>query len=284
MIIIFKFFGKLPLSFLRSAGFIFSWIFWFLSKKYRFKFKMNWGIAKKHSAPLMEKASLTTAVGRACMFVFELPKIWCDKNIKEKIELVGFESLELLLSQGKGLICLSPHLGSFELVPRIFPKKIPVSILYRPSKNKFFEELFTVLRPDKNIKMVEPNFSGVKKLLVALKKGEIVGLLPDQVPPLKYGIAEFFFGKPAYTMTLASKLILMTGAPVVWVSVRHKKNGWQVTIKQWSLLKKSENMTREMTKAINEKIEELIVKEPENYFWGYDRYKTPKKISNFNYK
>jgi KDO2-lipid IV(A) lauroyltransferase len=277
MISVFKFFGKLPLSFLRKIGLIFSWIFWFSSKKYRLRFKKNWNIARKHSGNAMKKFSLATAIGRAGTFIFELPKIWCNEDFKCKVEINGFHEIEPLLNKGKGLICLSPHLGSFELVPKIFSKRVPVSILYKPPKNIYLDKLLMDLRPSKNVTMVVPNFSGVKKLLLALKKGEVVGLLPDQVPPIKYGITQSFFGQPAYTMTLVSKLILLTNAPVVWTYVEYKKNGWRVTIKPWNFGELAKSSTFEMTKAMNEKIEELILKDPESYMWSYDRYKTPKK-------
>ena len=42
-----------------------------------------------------------------------------------------------------------------------------------------------------------------------------MGLLPDQVPPEGMGVWAPFFGKPAYTMTLATRLVLQTGAPLL---------------------------------------------------------------------
>ena len=135
------------------------------------------------------------------------------------------------------------------------------------------------MRLTKNIAMVQPNFSGVKKLMIAIKKGEIVGLLPDQVPPKEHGIYESFFGQQAYTMTLASKLILLTGAPVIWTYVQYKKNGWRVNIEPWDLSEFSNKDVSKMTKEMNQKIEQLILKDPESYMWSYDRYKRPKNIS-----
>ena len=277
MISVFKFFGKLPLELLRMIGFIFSWIFWLSSKRYRLRFQKNWIIAKNHSAGAMENASLIKAISRAGNCVFDLPKIWCGNDLNNKVEINGYKGIEPLLRQGKGLICLSPHLGSFELVPKIFSSQLPISILYKPSKNNHLEKLLKNLRPTKNVTMVQPNFSGVKKLVSAIKKGEIVGLLPDQVPPLDHGISQSFFGHPAYTMTLASKLILLTGAPVIWTYVQYKKNGWRVTIEPWSLNELSNKNISEMTSEINQKVEELILKDPESYMWSYDRYRQPKK-------
>ena len=41
-----------------------------------------------------------------------------------------------------------------------------------------------------------------------------MGLLPDQVPPEGMGVWAPFFGQPAYTMTLAARLVQQTGAAV----------------------------------------------------------------------
>src|SRR5437899_1095723 len=42
--------------------------------------------------------------------------------------------------------------------------------------------------------------------------GRMVGLLPDQVPPDGMGVWAPLFGEPAYTMTLAARLVQMSGA------------------------------------------------------------------------
>ena len=51
-------------------------------------------------------------------------------------------------------------------------------------------------------------------MIRALRRGEAVGLLPDQVPPEGMGVWAPFFGRPAYTMTLAARLVQQTGAPI----------------------------------------------------------------------
>ncbi|MET5013232.1 hypothetical protein AAHH80_40045, partial [Burkholderia pseudomallei] len=57
--------------------------------------------------------------------------------------------------------------------------------------------------------------AGVRQMLRALKKGETVGLLPDQVPPEGMGAWAPFFGRSAYTMTMAAKLVAQTRCAVV---------------------------------------------------------------------
>ncbi|OUV98636.1 MAG: hypothetical protein CBD16_09825 [Betaproteobacteria bacterium TMED156] len=279
MIRVFKLFGKFPLRLLRFIGVIFSWLHWFSSRKYRKRFKKNWSLANQFCGNVFRRSSFFSAIGRIGICLFELPKIWCGTGLRDKVEFEGFDVIEKLLLEKKGLICLTPHLGSFELIPRVFSQNLPISILYKPSDNALFEKLFQELRPTSNINMVKTSFTGVKKLLLALNRGEIVGMLPDQVPPDGYGIEEKFFGKPAYTMTLACKLILRTQAPVVWVLARHNSHGWKLSVKEWCYKKTKSISLKEMIRDMNKNVEQLIINEPQSYLWGYDRYKSPKKIN-----
>jgi Kdo2-lipid IVA lauroyltransferase/acyltransferase len=51
--------------------------------------------------------------------------------------------------------------------------------------------------------------------MLALKNGEAVGLLPDQVPPEGLGVWAPFFGEPAYTMTLSVRFASVPGTQVL---------------------------------------------------------------------
>jgi KDO2-lipid IV(A) lauroyltransferase len=120
------------------------------------------------------------------------------------------------------------------------------------------------------------SLAGVKQLIKALKTGQCVGLLPDQVPPEGLGVWAPFFGKPAYTMTLSARLALQTGATVLvaWGERLTWGRGYVVHV-----LPLQETLSTDMTEAavqINRAMERLILQKPQQYLWGYARYKTPK--------
>ncbi len=56
------------------------------------------------------------------------------------------------------------------------------------------------------LRLASADLTGVRVLLRALKHGEAIGILPDQVPGVGEGEWAEFFGRPAYTMTLAGRL------------------------------------------------------------------------------
>ncbi|MBP8895922.1 MAG: lysophospholipid acyltransferase family protein, partial [Ottowia sp.] len=118
--------------------------------------------------------------------------------------------------------------------------------------------------------------AGVRQMIKALRRGQAVGLLPDQVPPQGQGVWSPFFGQPAYTMTLAARLIQQTGATplLVWGERLPRAQGFRVHIQPFP-----ETLSADLDTAvaqINRAMEGLIRQCPQQYLWGYGRYKKPR--------
>jgi KDO2-lipid IV(A) lauroyltransferase len=121
--------------------------------------------------------------------------------------------------------------------------------------------------------------AGVRKLLLALKQGHCVGLLPDQVPPDGQGQWLSFFGRPAYTMTLAARLAQQTGACVlvVWGERLPGGDGFRVHVQPLPGPLAAD--TVQAATQINQALEGLILSCPGQYLWGYARYKQPRQAA-----
>jgi KDO2-lipid IV(A) lauroyltransferase len=171
------------------------------------------------------------------------------------------------LALGKGIIFLTPHLGCFEITSIYYGSKNPITVLYRPPKLKFLYKLIEQGRQRPGVTLAEANASGVRKLMQALKRGEAIGILPDQIPAEGEGEWVPFFGKPAYTMTLASKLAAKTSASIIMAFGERLPNGQGYDI----------HLTNVDSIAIptllNQAIERQIAQCPSQYLWQYDRYK-----------
>jgi KDO2-lipid IV(A) lauroyltransferase len=113
-------------------------------------------------------------------------------------------------------------------------------------------------------------------MIKALRAGQAVGLLPDQVPPEGMGLWAPFFGKPAYTMTLAARLALQTGARVVliWGERLSWGQGYRLHSRALSGLP---GELEAAVQCINQAMEALVLSCPEQYLWGYARYKAPRQ-------
>jgi KDO2-lipid IV(A) lauroyltransferase len=94
-----------------------------------------------------------------------------------------------------------------------------------------------------------------------------------------------FFGKPAYTMTLAARLALQSGAVLLPVSCERLPRGHGYFLKIWPAVgglepsdsgKPRADLLQGVTQ-INRAIEAIVLSQPGQYLWGYARYKTPRK-------
>ena len=119
--------------------------------------------------------------------------------------------------------------------------------------------------------------SGVMKLLKALRNGQWVGILPDQVPSRGEGEWVEFFGHPAYTMTLAPRLQKTTGAVVVLAFCERlpRGQGYRIHLERLPPSMPGESPARHVNRAL----EALIRRCPEQYLWYYNRYKVPRGVA-----
>jgi Kdo2-lipid IVA lauroyltransferase/acyltransferase len=196
--------------------------------------------------------------------------IW-GKNSKEVNALVknthNWECIETALTKGKGIIFLTPHMGCFEITSRYYALHHPITVLYRAPKQQWLTPLIIEGRTQNNITLAEANASGVRKLMQALKRGEAIGILPDQIPAEGEGEWADFFGRPAYTMTLASKLAEKTGATVIMAFGERLTNGQGYELH----LNKVDSVATPT--LLNQAIEHQIMQKPSQYLWQYNRFK-----------
>lgn len=179
----------------------------------------------------------------------------------------GWETVTEAQKNGKGLIFLTPHLGCFEITSIYYGSQYPITVLYRPPKMQSLSNLVVRGRQKGKVEMAPANASGVRKLLQALKSGQAVGILPDQIPRSGEGEWADFFGKPAYTMGLASKLASKTNAVVVMAFGQRLPDGRGFDIH----LKRVDDISTPT--LLNQAIERQIAQCPEQYLWQYNRFK-----------
>jgi Kdo2-lipid IVA lauroyltransferase/acyltransferase len=209
--------------------------------------------------------------------IIETLAIWqkSEQSLLGSINTVHHWSVVIdALALGKGIIFLTPHLGCFEITSIYYGSKQPITVLYRPPKLKFLQKLIEQGRQRTGVTLAEANASGVRRLMQALKRGEAIGILPDQIPAEGEGEWAPFFGKPAYTMTLASKLAEKTGATIIMAFGERLAHGAGYDIH----LTKVDSIAT--TTLLNQAIERQIAQCPSQYLWQYDRYKVRRHSQN----
>lgn len=122
------------------------------------------------------------------------------------------------------------------------------------------------------VELARTDVSGVRAMLKALKRGQAIGLLPDQAPGNGEGEWVDFFGRPAYTMTLVERLATATGAMIVMTHAERLAAGAGYVLR-FSPLEPAEGES--ITHAMNRTVEAVVRTCPEQYLWSYNRYKVP---------
>ena len=270
---VFRFFSVFPLWLLHIIGCVLGWVAFAASGVYRQRFLANAALAG------YSFAQVRAAVGHAGRMVAELPRLWLGAPVPVRIE--GEPCVEQAWAAGRGVIFLTPHLGCFEMsaqaiATRWSAQQGPITVLYRPARQAWLAKVMETARNRPGMQAVPTTLAGVRQMIKALRRGEAVGLLPDQVPPEGLGVWSPVFGKPAYTMTLAARLALQTGATVLLVRCEREPMGRGFVMYAEPLPQPLDADLETAVRQVNEAMEHVIRQCPGQYLWGYGRYKQPR--------
>lgn len=270
---LFKLLSYLPLWLLHGVGVVMGWVAFLGSATYRSRFRAN---AAQAGVPWTQ---WLPAVGEAGKLVCELPKLWFGRP--SAVRWDGAQHVDAALSLGKGVIFLTPHLGCFEVAAQAYASRYgqlgrPMTVLFRPPRQTWLRELVGNARARPGLQAAPTSLAGVKQLIKALRSGQCVGLLPDQVPPDLQGLWAPFFGRDAYTMTLSARLAAQTGATVLLAWGQRLSWGRGYVVHVVPLRGHLSADPKQAASQINGAMESLVRASPSQYLWGYARYKTPR--------
>lgn len=276
MRLVFFLLGSLPLRVLHALGAALGWLVYFASPSLRRDMRRNADLAG------LDAAQMNGAIAEAGRMVAELPWVWSVRTdrLRGAIEWDGLELIQSTLSQRKGVIYLTPHMGCFEALPAahamwLAPRFGPMTVLYRPSRSEALDRMAKAARAMPGVRVAPTNTAGVRSMLKALKSGAAVGLLPDQVPEEGLGVWAPLFGRPAYTMTLAGRLARHTGAPTLLVYSERLARGQGFRVHVRTIRLPLDDSDEAVAASMNRQLEAMILEHPSQYMWGYARYKTP---------
>ena len=274
VISIFRFLSRLPLAWLHALGAALGWLAWLLSPTYRRHLNENMTLALGAEGARRHRSAAIAGAGR---MMLELPKIWLNPladAVARVARVSGWELVEAARREGRGIVFLTPHLGCFEITAQYLSTHFPISVLYRAPRQDWLQQMILAGRAREQLHLAAADLAGVRTLLKALKRGEAVGMLPDQAPKVGEGRWLDFFGKPAYTMTLAARLT-ESGAAVLLCWGERLPGGAGYHFRLQAPTRTLVGNTEERAQIINHEIEDLIRQCPGQYLWGYNRYKQP---------
>jgi KDO2-lipid IV(A) lauroyltransferase len=279
MRLLFRLLGLLPLFLLHWFGAVVGGLAFLLSARERRRAAQNLAYAYPHGVPggLAWQSALSS--GRA---MAELPYLWtrsADRVLAHIDHLEGWSEVEAAKERGEALVFLTPHIGCFEIAGQICGSRLPIVCLYRAPKSPTVESLMVAGRTRSGMMLAAADNAGVKKLLKSLRRGEAVGILPDQVPQNGEGIWVPYFGEPAYTMTLAARLTEFPKVRTFYIyALRRAFGRYRVVVRPPAMPMSGDLPARVL--QINREIEAIVLAHPDQYFWSYNRYKAPNEAAD----
>jgi KDO2-lipid IV(A) lauroyltransferase len=271
LILLFRALSLLPLRALHGLGALAGLAVWRCSPAVRQR-----ALDNARRAGYADRSVARRSVLEAAKGVAELPFVWMRLGAAaERVVCDDWDVVRDAWARGAGLLFLTPHLGCFEVTAQYYARQRPITVLYRPPRKAWLAPLVEGARRRSRLDAAPATLAGVRQLLRTLRRGEAVGLLPDQVPSRGEGVWAPFFGQPAYTMTLPARLAASTGAAIVLAYAERLPagRGYRLHLEPFDAPLPVE--PAEQAALVNSAMEKLIRRCPEQYLWSYNRYKTP---------
>jgi Kdo2-lipid IVA lauroyltransferase/acyltransferase len=265
---------RLPLRWFHRGGVMIGWLMYWVWPTYARRLGENLRASSICANEPEYRALLRENVRESGKAVVEWVKIWFgpDREINcMVVDCQGWPHVEEAGRRGNGIIFMTPHLGCFEITAQYIAQRLPLTVLYRPPRKQWLEPLIVAGRSRPQLKLAPTNRKGVQMLLKALRRGEAIGLLPDQAPNSRAGVWVDFFGRPAYTMSLARKLQQTTGAAVITAVAERLPDGRGFRLEFQPVPTQDFDES-----ALNRIVENLVRSCPAQYMWSYNRHRVPR--------
>ncbi|MFK5985110.1 MAG: lipid A biosynthesis lauroyl acyltransferase [Pseudomonadota bacterium] len=196
-----------------------------------------------------------------------------DKKLRSLVKIKGYEIVEQALSAGKGGILLGAHYSTVEISGRLISLDYKIAASYHPFKNPLFNQLTLYFRKRTTDRIFDRN--EIRQTFRYIKQNNLMWIASDQDANIEQSIFVPFFGHPASTQTVPSRMAKVTGAPVIPYISRRLDNAQGYEIEFFPALENfpGKSVEEDITRT-NKILEEMIKKAPEQYFWVHRRFKT----------
>ena len=268
--------GILPLPVVHGFGVAVGYVLWWINGRARRVAERNLSLVLTQKGAQNRQALARASLLETGKAVAETATIW-GRSPEHALGLVrevrGGALFDAARASGKGLIVAAPHLGCWELLNYWIAARAPLSIVYRPPRQPSIEPLLLKVRGNLPVEQVRASGAGVRALYRRLAAGGVVGILPDQRPKQGEGVIAPFFGVPALTMVLLSRLARSTGANVLFAFAERlpRGRGFRLHFVEAPSAIADEDLVVACT-ALNRGVEVCVERAFAQYQWTYKRF------------
>ena len=189
------------------------------------------------------------------------------------IEIIGLDNILNQIEDKKPLIFVSGHFANFELMSmEITKNNINLATIYRPINNFFLNPFMEYLRKKYVCKnQIKKGINGVREAIGFIKRKHSIALMIDQ--RVSEGEKVNFFDKPALTTTLPAQLASKYDLKIIPVFIKRLENDKFIMEFQKEIDPKNFNNKLDLTKELNNVLEKMIIKNPNQWIWTHNRWK-----------
>jgi len=212
--------------------------------------------------------------------MLEVPYLWTlnPSNIEEFASFSGIEHLHTAMEKDKGVLILASHFGSWEMMSLAFSLRyFPFNVIVRPLDSPYLDRLIDRMRSRSGNRTI-PKKGSARQVLRLIRQKKIVALLIDQNVAWYEGVFVPFFKEIACTNRALAVLALRSGAPVIPIfNVRQPDGRYHVFMEPEVPIVRTGDLisdTEENTANFNRIIEGQVRRNPEQWFWMHQRWKT----------
>ena len=270
-------FAAIPLPLSHALGTLTGLILGILPGRTRAVTQANIALCFPGLGPAERRRLVRTSLRETGKTALETGALWlrpADRVLGLIRAVDGLEHVATAQEGGKGIILATPHLGAWEVAGLYCAANYDITCLYRPLRIQELETLVRNARSRAGGNYVPTTSQGIRTLYKTLADNRAVAMLPDQEPKAGTGVFADFFGVPAYTMVLLSRLSLKTAAPIVfvWCERLAYGRGYRLHFRPAETETYENDLATSVT-AINRSVENLIRECPTQYQWGYRRFR-----------
>ena len=200
-----------------------------------------------------------------------------DHRWQEHVQLTIAPDVAAVLDDSEqGLIMASGHFGNWEIAAQCLSRYKPVAGITRPMNNPRVEALIQKRKPRYRFHPIPKYAADPRRFIKVLDAGEILALLTDQHAHT-HGMEVEFFGRPAATYTTAAMLHLVTRTPLCFAACR-RVGPMRFELVTSPLIQQQPSGNKKadvhaILTTLNEHLEAVIRKDPEQYIWGHRRWR-----------
>ena len=194
-------------------------------------------------------------------------------NTQKFLEIRGQEILDEVKISKNPVIFISGHFDNFELMAMHIEKSgIDLAAIYRPLNNIFLNPLMENIRK-KYIcrKQIKKGISGTKEILKHFKSGASIALMIDQ--RVSQGTKTLFFNKEALTTTIPAQFVKKFNCKIIPIYIERKNNDNFILEIMNPLVFESSQTIENITLELNQLLEKMIIKNPNQWIWSHNRWK-----------